>query len=184
MLRRTAHLTPVEEAAYRTDHTGRPSSKHLQDPAALQGSQQLLHAHGPLSHLKLTLKQQNHQTCGRFVLISISSALLTHNRARSSRDWRVTPGRMIPSRGGVTNSLSGTDTHTHTHKHEWPTTASSRTSRVVLTSILISPIDEEVHGSDLGDLLLFSVQPQDLLTAAFQCLILHGDGRPVVPADV
>lgn len=55
---------------------------------------------------------------------------------------------------------------------------------MVLTSILIGPIDEEVHGSDLGDLLLFPVQPQDLLTAALQRLILHGDGRPVVPADV
>lgn len=54
---------------------------------------------------------------------------------------------------------------------------------MVLTSILIGPVDEEVHGSDLGDLLLFSVQPQDLLTAAFQGLILHGDGRPVVPAE-
>lgn len=55
---------------------------------------------------------------------------------------------------------------------------------MVLTSILICPVDEEVHGSNLCDLLLFPVQPQDLLTAAFQRLVLHGDGGTVVPADV
>lgn len=55
---------------------------------------------------------------------------------------------------------------------------------MVLTSILIGPVDEEVHGSHLGDLLLLAVQPQDLLTAAFQRLVLHGDGGAVVPAGV
>lgn len=49
------HLPPVEEAAHRTDHARRPSSKHLHDPASLQGSQQLFHAHLPLRHLKLAL---------------------------------------------------------------------------------------------------------------------------------
>lgn len=53
----------------------------------------------------------------------------------------------------------------------------------VLTSILVGPVDEEVHGADLGDLLLLAVQPQDLLTAALHRLVLHGDGRPVVPAQ-
>lgn len=89
----------------------------------------------------------------------------------------------MPSRGGVTNSLSA-DTHTtlllnisalykRTHERE----------TLSLTSFLIGPVDEEVHGADLGDLLLFSVQPQDLLTAALHRLVLHRYRRTVVTAE-
>ena len=49
-----------------------------------------------------------------------------------------------------------------------------------LTSFLIGPVDEKVHGADLGDLLLLSVQPQDLLTAALHRLVLHRYRRTVV----
>lgn len=50
-----SYLSSVEEAADRTDDTGRPCSEHLQDPAGIQSPQQLLHAHVALCHLKLTL---------------------------------------------------------------------------------------------------------------------------------
>lgn len=55
---------------------------------------------------------------------------------------------------------------------------------LVLTSVLVGPVDEEVHGSHLGDLLLLAVEPQHLLAAALQRLVLHGDGGAVVPAEV
>jgi hypothetical protein len=48
------------------------------------------------------------------------------------------------------------------------------------TSSLIRPVDEEVHGADLCDLLLLSIQPQDLLTALLYSLILHCYSRPIV----
>ena len=40
--------------------------------------------------------------------------VLTQARDRSSRDCLVTPGRMIPSRGGVTSSFSA-DAQTQKH---------------------------------------------------------------------
>lgn len=49
-----------------------------------------------------------------------------------------------------------------------------------LTSFLIGPVDEEVHGADLSDLLLFSIQPQDLLTASLHRFVLHRYRRTVV----
>lgn len=49
-----------------------------------------------------------------------------------------------------------------------------------LTSFLIGPVDEEVHGADLCDLLVASVQPQHLLTALLHRLALDGYGRPIV----
>lgn len=42
-----------------------------------------------------------------------------------------------------------------------------------LTSFLIGPVDKEVHGADFGDLLILSIQPEDLLTASLHCLVLH-----------
>lgn len=52
-----------------------------------------------------------------------------------------------------------------------------------LTSFLIGPVDEEVHGADLGDLLLLPIQPQDLLTAPLHRLVLHRYRRAVVTGE-
>lgn len=52
-----------------------------------------------------------------------------------------------------------------------------------LTSFLIGPEDEEVHGADLGDLLLLAIQPQDLLAASLHRLVLHRYCRPVVTGE-
>ncbi len=51
------------------------------------------------------------------------------------------------------------------------------------TSFRVGPVDEEVHRADLGDGLLLSVQPQDLLTAALQRLVLHCYRRAVVTVE-
>ena len=47
-----------------------------------------------------------------------------------------------------------------------------------LTSILVGPEHEEVHGPDLGDLFLLPEQPEHLLTALGCSLLLdkHGGG--------
>lgn len=50
----------------------------------------------------------------------------------------------------------------------------------LFTSVLCGPVDEEIHCSDLSDLLLLSVKPEDLLAALLCCLALNGDGRPIV----
>ncbi len=49
-----------------------------------------------------------------------------------------------------------------------------------LTSFLCGPVDEEVHGSNLSDLLFLSVQPKDLLAILLGCLTLNSNCRPVV----
>lgn len=77
-------------------------------------------------------------------------------------------------------------THTHTHSirsaHVRPGRAQTGPWPRTLTSFLVGPVDEEVHGADLGDLLLLSVQPQHLLAAALHRLVLHHYRRPVVTA--
>lgn len=51
---------------------------------------------------------------------------------------------------------------------------------VPLTSFLCGPVDEEIHGSNLSDLLILSVQPEDLLAALPGRLALNRNRRPVV----
>lgn len=52
----------------------------------------------------------------------------------------------------------------------------------MLTSLFVDPVHEEVHGADLGQLVVRAVQPEDLLTVVLlQCLVLDGDGGAVVP---
>lgn len=52
-----------------------------------------------------------------------------------------------------------------------------------LTSILIDPVQENVHGSCLGDLVVVSVQPEYLLTPELLRLILSGQTTAIVPTE-
>ena len=49
--------------------------------------------------------------------------------------------------------------------------------------MLVGPVDEEIHGADLRDLLLLPVKPQDLLTAALHRLVLHHYRGAVVTGE-
>lgn len=51
-----------------------------------------------------------------------------------------------------------------------------------LTSILIDPVQEDVHGPHLSDQVVVSVQPQHLLTAVLLCLSRDKQRASVVPA--
>lgn len=57
-----SYLSFVEQAADRTDDTGGPCSKHLQDPAGIQSLQQLLHDDRALRNLELTLTETQEAT--------------------------------------------------------------------------------------------------------------------------
>lgn len=52
-----------------------------------------------------------------------------------------------------------------------------------LTSILIDPVQEKVHGSCLGDLVVVSVQPEHLLTPELLRLILGSQTTAIVPTE-
>lgn len=52
------------------------------------------------------------------------------------------------------------------------------------TSILIDPVQEDVHGSCLGDLVVVSIQPQHLLTPIILRFILSKQRTPIVPAEI
>lgn len=55
---------------------------------------------------------------------------------------------------------------------------------MVITPILIDPVEEYVHGSGLSDLMIVPIQPQNLLTAVPHCLVLGVDRRPIVPKNI
>lgn len=67
------------------------------------------------------------------------------------------------------------DIQINTHKNKKPI--------MCLTSILIDPVQENVHGSCLGDLVVVSVQPEYLLTPELLRLILSRQTTSVVPTD-
>lgn len=52
-----------------------------------------------------------------------------------------------------------------------------------LTSILIDPVQENVHGSSFGDLVVVSVQPEYLLTPELLCFILGNQRSSIVPTE-
>lgn len=52
-----------------------------------------------------------------------------------------------------------------------------------LTSVLIDPVQEDVHGSCLGDLVVLSIQPQHLLTPIIHRFTLGRQSTSVVPAE-
>lgn len=59
-------------------------------------------------------------------------------------------------------------------------TGSGRGKRFI-TSILVDPVEKEVHRADFGDLMIVSVKPQHLLTAEVHRRVLSQDGGAVVP---
>ena len=54
---------------------------------------------------------------------------------------------------------------------------------IILTSITIDPIDEEVHGSCFGHLSIFAVEPENLLAAPVQGFTLDLYCRSIVPGN-
>lgn len=52
-----------------------------------------------------------------------------------------------------------------------------------LTSILVDPVQENIHGSCLGDLVVVSVQPEHLLTPELLRLILGSQTTTIVPTE-
>lgn len=98
----------------------------------------------------------------------------------------MTPGRMMPSSGGVTSSFSVEESKTEFFFF-------FRLLYVIrgisihfksssLTSIFIGPVNEKIHSSDLSDLLFFSIQPQNLLTSLLHCLILNHNSWAIITA--
>jgi hypothetical protein len=63
------------------------------------------------------------------------------SRARVSTESRVTPGRIMPSRGGVTSSYPCECAKMSTRP---------RVDGRRLTSIILSEDDEKVHGTNFG----------------------------------
>ena len=65
---------------------------------------------------------------------------------------------------------------------QMPTRTGARNYPVVLTSLVVGPVHEEVHRADLGDPPLRAVQPQHLLAVMFlQSLDLNVDCGRIVP---
>ncbi len=79
-------------------------------------------------------------------------------------DLRVTPGRIVPSNGVVTSS-------------RWPCTVSTA-RRVKEQTVLVDPVQEEVHRADFSDVV--TKQPKHLLIAVLCCFKLRDDSACVV----
>lgn len=54
-------------------------------------------------------------------------------------------------------------------------------SAIIFTSFFICPVQEQVHGSHLSDLMVVPIQPEDLLAPIIHCFILGKDGGTIVP---
>lgn len=150
-------------------------------------------------------------------ILTLLQLCLTHFLVISRMLCRVTPGNMMPSRGGVASSSTGkehtedntleiggniqTNKQTKTDRccnnHNSPLDVRLVTLSTVsisdmkfpqkikpdsLTSILIDPVKENVHGSCLGDLVVVSVQPEYLLTSEILRFILGSQRTTIVPA--
>lgn len=111
----SSYLFLVNNVSYGADHAGSSSAKYLFDPLLLQSRAQLAHGQVALCHLKLPLdtewKGAQEMRCLNWHILSMHVDFhdlisLTHFLVSSRMLCRVTPGSMIPSRGGVASSSS------------------------------------------------------------------------------
>jgi hypothetical protein len=50
-----------------------------------------------------------------------------------------------------------------------------------LTSVFMGPVDKDVHGAHLSELVVWPVQPEDLLAASLLGFSLHSHSGSIVP---
>ena len=95
--------------------------------------------------------------------------------ARVSTESRVTPGRIMPSRGGVTSSKPCGRARMNT----CPCLNGRR-----LTSIIFSEDDEKVHGTNFGEIVFWTMKPQILFISLKGSFFLRKDPWRVVDTQL
>lgn len=123
---------------------------------------------------------------------------LSWSRSRDRIESRVTPGRIMSPKGGVTNSTAVGDRSQIVSVVRW--TAQTEEEWIPLTAIRTSERDAEVHSAererpsvflpdrknvhldapDLGQTVLRTKEPQDLLVTERSSLLLRDDTGSIV----
>lgn len=91
--------------------------------------------------------------------------------AKARTEVRVTPGRIVPSSGGVMRSKSN---NAHEYLRE------GDREREILAPVVSLNNDKAIHLSHLSHLVFFPQYPQDLLIALLSCLALRLEAWSIV----
>jgi len=97
------------------------------------------------------------------------------SESRVRHEARVTPGKIVPSNGGVKTSKP---THIVSSRVAITSVRSTRTMTVRAVEH-----DKDIHRAPLGHLPVLAKQPQHLVVALRGCLALGEEPRGVVSAD-
>lgn len=97
------------------------------------------------------------------------------SRAMESTESRVTPGRIIPSSGGVTSSIA---------ENRVSSVHYSYLKKHTITSTLVPQCHKHVHRAYLSEVVFRAMQPQVLRVSMYRGLLLRDDAWSVIGAEL
>lgn len=179
--------------------TDRAGPKHLQEGALLLGLHNVAHCCclGRVSCTQL-LCTYSEKICALVMLRSETTSLSGRpssfffpeawSRKRARIESRVTPGRIMSSRGGVTISTPAFGDMRGARKEAEVSGDGKTSKKLIFTSGRTrrrgGKREEKIHGSDFGQAVFGAEQPQDLLISECGGLLLGHDAGGVVRAEL